>query len=713
MQPKLNGEDKLDIAQQLCSLGTQWQHLGLLFETKHKFELSYQAVKSAATPATPDLELCEKLINAIFQRNVTLEELVEALENKRINLNTYAADLRRKYGLKLAPDASSLPSKTFYFEVNNEPEHVIMDKQALEELRGLLDDKRQVIISHEISIGGTTLANEFCATAPGYVYVVWLDSTDESTLLASFLRLADWFKIPTVESQSLKDFISSGQLRQLQKRLSKGKTLMVFAKCWSIEEIRQFIPSRADCHIIVTMDLKPTEQEEIGFGICNPTVKFEAFSEKCKLFVRMVALARVPIIPVAFLIHPDVAICDQDKTVEQLKIELQQFIYKKFISFDGDELKVDTEFVTAMQRFVSDPKSRHIITKLWISVLASTNRNHNSWKHNNAKFKIFRSLWSDVMKDRDVAASHLEALIECLGFSLGVYPPIDFMVERYHDGLMHYKLIDALLCMGADYNINMLLGLQAKIDAVIIDCEYNEELYNQTFILIAKWCEAFYTKDIKKSRAMFEECRTSLRALGFKPDHPFYLKVEQGYARTFFEDDSAHAQQLLASCHDILEEQYRTRKNLSAIAENITEIAHAMLLQKDLACAAELFQESLTSQLQCDEASFPSGLKLIGTTMAGLLATLPGDAASTTRVLFTNMSLTESIVKTIIKKCKNERAKFGRNYLCIELANRNYSLESILNGSISYFIITYSTLGIVCFKQKQNCAVIFTTERFF
>jgi hypothetical protein len=215
---------------------------------------------------------------------------------------------------------------------------------------------------------------EFCATAPGYVYVVWLDSTDESTLLASFLRLADWFKIPTVESQSLKDFISSGQLSQLQKRLSKGKTLMVFAKCWSIEEIRQFIPSRADCHIIVTMDLKPTEQEEIGFGICNLTVKFEAFSEKCKLFVRMVALARVPIIPVAFLIHPDVAICDQDKTVEQLKIELQQFIYKKFISFDGDELKVDTEFVTAMQRFVSDPKSRHIITKLWIYVLASTNR---------------------------------------------------------------------------------------------------------------------------------------------------------------------------------------------------------------------------------------------------------------------------------------------------------------------------------------------------
>jgi hypothetical protein len=60
--------------------------------------------------------------------------------------------------------------------------------------------------------------------------------------------------------------------------------------------------------------------------------------------------------------------------VEQLKIELQQFIYKKFISFDGDELKVDTEFVTAMQRFVSDPKSRHIITKLWIYVLASTNR---------------------------------------------------------------------------------------------------------------------------------------------------------------------------------------------------------------------------------------------------------------------------------------------------------------------------------------------------
>jgi hypothetical protein len=345
------------------------------------------------------------------------------------------------------------------------------------------------------------------------------------------------------------------------------------------------------------MDLKPTEQEEIGFGICNPTMKFEAFSEKCKLFVRMVALARVPIISVAFLIHPDVAICDQDKTVEQLKIELQQFIDKKFISFDGDELKVDTEFVTAMQRFVSDPKSRHTATKLWISELASTNRNYNSWKHNNAKFKIFRNLWSDVMKDRDVAASHLEALIECLAFSLGVYTPIDFMVERYHDSLMHYKLIDALLSIVAnEVDLNMQFGLRAKIDAVIIDCEDNEELCNQTFILIAKWCEACYTKDIKKSRAMFEECRTSLRTLGFKPDHPFYLKVEQGYARTFFSDDPAHALQLLAPCRDILEEQYRTRKNLSAIAENITEIAHATL-QTDPARAAELFQESLTSQL--------------------------------------------------------------------------------------------------------------------
>jgi hypothetical protein len=88
-----------------------WRELGCSFQKRHKFKVTEESLKSRYLEYTMmggASYLCERLLEELESKNITVVELLEALEDDKINMHEVADDLRDK----LYPEPTPSETKT-------------------------------------------------------------------------------------------------------------------------------------------------------------------------------------------------------------------------------------------------------------------------------------------------------------------------------------------------------------------------------------------------------------------------------------------------------------------------------------------------------------------------------------------------------------------------------------------------------------------------
>ena len=78
-----------------------WRELGCVFDKSHKFKITEEDLKNkyfeySVMGLGADIFLCERLIEELESKNITVDELIAALEHDNINMHDMADELRDK-----------------------------------------------------------------------------------------------------------------------------------------------------------------------------------------------------------------------------------------------------------------------------------------------------------------------------------------------------------------------------------------------------------------------------------------------------------------------------------------------------------------------------------------------------------------------------------------------------------------------------------------
>lgn len=70
-----------------------WRNIGLYFEQEYRFKISEDDLKAKHPPGSPALHLCEQLIEELTQKNVSIQSLINALNNPNIGMAAIASQI--------------------------------------------------------------------------------------------------------------------------------------------------------------------------------------------------------------------------------------------------------------------------------------------------------------------------------------------------------------------------------------------------------------------------------------------------------------------------------------------------------------------------------------------------------------------------------------------------------------------------------------------
>lgn len=101
---------KTNLAHQIAKHDS-WLELGCAFEKRHKFTITEADLKKRYCEYSMmggASYLCERLIEELESKNITVDELIEALEDEKFDMHDIADDLREKIYPEPAPKAEEV-----------------------------------------------------------------------------------------------------------------------------------------------------------------------------------------------------------------------------------------------------------------------------------------------------------------------------------------------------------------------------------------------------------------------------------------------------------------------------------------------------------------------------------------------------------------------------------------------------------------------------